>query len=109
MTEVGNWWVNEKGAPVERCFSWCRLNSCLFVDQPGGPHAKLGGGLLVDQTGGPHGLDGAGLLVDQTGGPGGLDGAGLFVDQTAAAEARALCQGSLANRAAVIHWPHPRR
>jgi len=34
MTEIGNWWVKDNGTAVERCFSWCKKNSCLFVDQP---------------------------------------------------------------------------
>jgi vitellogenic carboxypeptidase-like protein len=34
MTEIGNWWVEDDGSTVERCFSWCKKNSCLFVDQP---------------------------------------------------------------------------
>jgi vitellogenic carboxypeptidase-like protein len=34
MTEIGNWWVEDNGATVERCFSWCKRNSCLFIDQP---------------------------------------------------------------------------
>ena len=34
MTEVGRWWVDDNATAVERCNSWCRTNSCLFVDQP---------------------------------------------------------------------------
>ena len=34
MTEIGRWWVKDNGTAVERCFSWCKKNSCLFVDQP---------------------------------------------------------------------------
>ena len=34
MTEIGNWWIDDDGKARDRCFSWCRTNSCLFVDQP---------------------------------------------------------------------------
>jgi len=34
MTEIGNWYIDEKLEPRERCFSWCERHSCLFVDQP---------------------------------------------------------------------------
>ena len=34
MTEIGNWWVKDDASTVDRCFSWCKKNSCLFVDQP---------------------------------------------------------------------------
>ena len=35
--EIGNWFVGgntSDSEPHERCFSWCRSNHCLFVDQP---------------------------------------------------------------------------
>ena len=34
MCEIGNWYVNSTVQLEERCFSWCRTNGCLFVDQP---------------------------------------------------------------------------
>ena len=35
--EIGNWFVGGNSTdsePHERCFSWCKYNHCLFVDQP---------------------------------------------------------------------------
>ena len=32
--EIGNWYVNAKHEIKERAYSWCRENSCLFVDSP---------------------------------------------------------------------------
>jgi hypothetical protein len=35
--EIGNWFVGGNASdsePHERCFSWCKSNHCLFVDQP---------------------------------------------------------------------------
>ena len=34
MTEIGNFYVDEDIEIQERCFSWCAMHSCLFVDQP---------------------------------------------------------------------------
>jgi len=47
MTEIGNWWVDDSIQPQERCFSWCKTNNCLFVDQP----VEAGFSYQTDATG----------------------------------------------------------
>ena len=32
--EIGNFYVADNAEPADRCFSWCKTNNCLFVDQP---------------------------------------------------------------------------
>ena len=37
FAEIGSWYLGgntSDAEPHERCFSWCKRNNCLFVDQP---------------------------------------------------------------------------
>jgi vitellogenic carboxypeptidase-like protein len=35
LAQAGNWYVHDGALrPSKRCYSWCRQNHCLFVDQP---------------------------------------------------------------------------
>ena len=52
MCEIGNWFVNSSAELEERCFSWCRTNGCLFVDQPvqTGFSYQTDGGIFKNDT-----------------------------------------------------------
>ena len=51
MAQIGSWFVhNSTLKPRERCFSWCRKNHCLFVDQP----AMTGFSFQTNETGSPN-------------------------------------------------------
>ena len=32
--EIGNFYIADNAEPADRCFSWCKTNNCLFIDQP---------------------------------------------------------------------------
>lgn len=49
MAEIGNFYIDEKVNPQERCYSWCLHNHCLFVDSP----VMTGFSYQVDPSGKP--------------------------------------------------------